>query len=480
MNRTLRELCKAYTDLPEEDIEVLERLASQLLFFTDMTGNDIFIDTVTNNGIDSVVLAWSGPVAESLYRTSVVGQLTYSSNEPAVFHTSISGEISRDVRGVNQEGVPISQTVVPIKNLKGKIIGVLIRERDISKELRQEEQVQLLSHTAERLSNTLIHLSMTEATSEDWLGNGIFILDKYGKITYANKSATKMYQGYCNSEALGRDFLQMFPNLKNQPISLNSLLAYLKDTELDLYQKSYHFRAHPLIARGDLNGCAISVQDVTDLREKEKELNAKSIIIREIHHRVKNNLQNIAALLGLQMRRSNDEYVKKEFAACINRIMAIALVHDVSACSQWESIDLTELSERILNSVMEHALMPDHNIEARVDGEKILLPGQQSVSLAIVINELLSNALKHGVGPQGKGKIVIKIEEQDNLISLSVIDNGPKSPDMFNQVSNRHLGLQIVDSLVREQLGGWFRLERIREMTQATVYLPKRDGEVGI
>ena len=130
------------------------------------------------------------------------------------------------LRGVSQEGVPIAQTVVPISNSQEKVIGVLIMERDISKELQQEERVEFLSHTAERLSSTLMFLSMTESTFEDWLGNGIFVLNRQGKITYANRTAAKLYKNHCKSEALGNDFCALISNCT----SLEDVLERLQNS----------------------------------------------------------------------------------------------------------------------------------------------------------------------------------------------------------------------------------------------------------
>lgn len=469
----IKQLCNEYTNLKYEDIKILEDLASHLQYISDLTENDIFIDALTKNGRDSIVLAWARPKSKSLYRKSVVGELAYSTNEPAVYHTSTTGEISRDIRGASQEGVPISQTVVPVTNSNGKVIGVLIREKDISKELEQEEQVEFLSHTAERLSSIFMYLSMTESTFEDWLGNGLFILNKQGKITYANKNALKIYKHHCGYNALGNDLSILIPDASSLP----KLLSKLKEPlELKFQNKCYCLQGFPLISQGELSGCAVTVQDVTDLRKKEQELNIKSIIIREIHHRVKNNLQNIAALLRLQMRRSQSDFVKAEFAASINRIMAIALVHEVFACQTWDSIDLIELSERILDCVIEHSVGPDCKINSRVEGQRVQLGSQQAIPLALVINELISNSIKHGVGPRGYGEIIITINECDGLIYLSVSDNGPNPPDdAFLKFPKNHLGLQIVDSLVRENLGGNFLLKREDEFTRAVVSFPKCD-----
>ena len=176
-----------------------------------MTGNDIFIDALTRNNNDAIVLAWAKPKEKSLYKCSVVGKLAYASSEPAVYQTFKTGEVTRDLRGLSQEGVPIAQTVAPILDGQ-KVIGVLIMERDISKELEQEGQVEFLSHTAEQLSTTLMHLSTAESSFEEWLGNGIFVLNKQGKIIYANRIATNILKTHCRQEALGNNFLNFSNN----------------------------------------------------------------------------------------------------------------------------------------------------------------------------------------------------------------------------------------------------------------------------
>lgn len=468
---TIKLLCKEHTTLTDSDIEILERVAMQIDGIAELTGNDIFIDALTKNETDAIVLAWARPKNKSLYLTSVVGELAYPTSEPAVYRTLKTGETTRDVRGVSQEGVPIAQTVVPILNASKRVIGVLIMERDISKELQQEERVEFLSHTAEQLSSMLMFLSMTESTFEEWLGNGIFVLNKQGKITYANKTAAEIYKSYCATEALGRDIFALITNCN----TLDDLLECFKNPlEVTLGPRCFRFQSYPLITRGELSGGAVSVHDVTDLRQKEQELNAKSMIIREIHHRVKNNLQNIAALLRLQMRRSASDVVKAEFVASINRIISIALVHDVFAHQTWDTIDLMELSQRILDCLIDSTAVSRDKIITRVEGHSVQLPSRQAVPLALVINELITNSLKHGIGPQGSGELVIHVKDNNGIINLTVSDNSSTGlNDKFRQPFKNGLGLQIVESLVKEQLEGFFRLERIAGVTRAMVCFPK-------
>ncbi|ATW25329.1 sensor histidine kinase [Candidatus Formimonas warabiya] len=473
---TIQQLCQEYTTLNDSDIEILEKLALQLPSITELTGNDIFIDALTRNWTDSIVLAWARPKEKSAYSASVVGELAYSTNEPAVYRTLKTGETTRDIRGVSQEGVPIAQTVVPITNTAQKVIGVLIMERDISKELQQEERVEFLSHTAEQLSSTLMYLSMTESTFEDWLGNGIFVLNRQGRITYANKTAATIYKTHCDSEALGNDFCALISDCS----SLEDVLERMKNTlELSIGDRCYHFQSYPLVTRGELSGCAISVHDYTDLRKKEQELNAKSLIIREIHHRVKNNLQNIASLLRLQMRRSTSDVVKAEFSASINRILSIAFVYEVFARQTWETIDLLELSHHILDCLIDSSGISRDHIETSVKGQSVQLPSRQAVPLALVINELATNSIKHGIASLGRGRIDINLKDSNGLITLTVSDSGNDLYETFPEAPKSGLGLQIVESLVREQLDGFFRLERKGGMTRAMVCFTRhsREGE---
>jgi two-component sensor histidine kinase len=466
----IKELCLKYTNLTDEDIGILEAMAIQIPYTAEMTGTDIFIDAPLKNGKDAVVLAWSCPENKSLYGHSVVGELAFACSEPAVYQTFITGKTSRSIRGVSQEGIPIAQTVVAVRNRKNVVIGTLIMEKDISEELRQEEQVEFLTQTAERLSSTLMYLSTTGSQFEDWVGNGLFILNKNSKITYVNKKAARIYLEYYGYEASGRDFEFAMFNCS----CLGGLLESLKEpVEFSILGKSYFFQAYPLVTYGELSGCVISFHDITDLRKKEQELNAQSTVIREIHHRVKNNLQNVAALLRLQMRRSESDVVKAEFAASVNRIISIAMVHEVFAYQNSDSVNLLVLCQRILRGLLETSASPDQIIETHVEGQSLFVSCSQAVPLALVINELLTNSFKHGVRFVEKGLIILTLTETNGLVQLSVRDNGPEPFEPFDLVKQRRLGLQIVDSLIGEQLGGKFKMERRKKMTCAVIDFPK-------
>ena len=150
------------------------------------------------------------------------------------------------------------------------------------------------------------------------------------------------------------------------------------------------------------------------------------------------------------------------------------MVHDVFACQNCDSVDLRELSQRILSSLLESSMSSEQSIETHVEGYTLHLPSIQAVPLALVINELLTNSFKHGVHCLEKGIINLSITEKKGTIYLKVSDNGPEPYRPFDPVKQRRLGLQIVDSLVRDQLGGEFRMERLEGMTIVMVSFPKQ------
>ncbi len=472
---SIMRLCLKYTDLTIADIGELESMAAKLPFIAELTGTDIFIDALSKNGVDAVVLAWAYSAGNrSLYRSSVVGEMAYATSEPAVYQAFSTGAIVRNIRGVSQEGAPIAQTVVPLRNTGGKTIGVLIMEKDISAEIHQEEQVEFLSRTAEYLSQTLMAFTMTGWGWEEWLGNGIFVLNHKGQITYANKHAARISGLIGGEDALGSNLITA---LSFQ--SLHDLVEGLKQPlNFEFGAACYVLQAHPLVTAGELSGCVISLQDVTELRQKERELDMQSAIIQEINHRVKNTLQNVVSLLRLQMHRSKYKPVQNEFTACINRILSIARVHEVFAYQPWDCINVQELAEYILSKVVESHSLPGQKIRTQVQGQPIIISAGQAVPVGLVLNELITNSLKHGIKGSIEGEIQLYAEELDQIVHISVLNDGCEPP-IHHTVKSNKLGLYIVRLLICEQLGGIFTLEREGEFTAAHVSFPVSNKEVG-
>lgn len=470
----IRSLCHEYTCLNEDDISVIESYNEKIETISALTGNDIFIDALTCNEEDSIVLAWARPKERSLYNKSVVGQLAYSRNEPGVYNTSKSGISSRNMRGVSQEGTPIAQTVEPIRN-GNKVIGVLIMEKDITEEVQKETEVGYLKETVIFLKKSLMELNLSESYFADWFNNGVFVLSKACKIIYSNKAATDLYLKDCHYDPIGKDlsrFIGAFDSVDDMLKSISN------PTEIAKGDDSYYFHIHPLGTEDDLEGAVIVVQDMTEIRIKEREIQGKDILIKEIHHRVKNNLQNIAAILQLQMRRTHSTEVKNALQISINRIISIATAHNVFSKQNIDQIDTKELISYILNNTIENYKLSDQQVTTIVEGHNVNITNEVAVPVALIANEIISNSLKHGL--QGSnGEIRVNINLVHELVVMSFYDSGQKSIDSNINDSER-LGLQIVKALAEQQLGGSFRIGKEDENTKAEVVFPLRAKEVGV
>jgi two-component sensor histidine kinase len=464
----ITELCKDYTDLTDEDVQILVEYDETIDSIALLTSNDIFIDALTSNQQDSVVLAWARPEKKSLYNKSVVGDLAYKENEPGVYKTIKTGKISRAIIGVSQEGIPIAQTVVPIRN-REKIIGVLIMERDITREIEQEQEVNVLKETVEFLKKSLMELNIAESYFADWFNNGIFVLNSECKIIYVNKAAHDMFVRVECKEPIGNDLSKLLGSF----MDLNDMLGkIISPTELALRDEIYSVHLHPIGLQDELEGAVIIMQDMTELRIKERELQGKDMLIREVHHRVKNNLQNIAAILQLQMRRTNSEEARNAFQASISRILSIAAAQNVFSRQNIDMIKLKELLSYVLNTTLDSYKFEYQNIIAAVEGRNLEISSSQAIPVALIANEVISNSMKHGIRGEESGEIRININESENMIRMEFYDSG-KNELVIDSNDESKLGLQIVKALTTEQLGGTFTVRRVNGETKAEVAFMK-------
>jgi two-component system, sensor histidine kinase PdtaS len=203
----------------------------------------------------------------------------------------------------------------------------------------------------------------------------------------------------------------------------------------------------------------VAIEDVTDELQKEQELKIKVAMIQEIHHRVKNNLQTIAALLRLQARRTSATEVADQLRESIGRILSIAVVHEFLSRDETSAINIHEVANRILaevrNGILDHARPISLGLEGT---RRFTLPAQQATSCALIINELVQNAVEHAFVGLPAGSIVVRLVEQGDSLYIEIQDDGRGLPHGFDPLSQGGLGLQIVRSLVREDLKGEFEL----------------------
>ena len=446
-------LCRGKSNLGENDILVLESLLANLQYFADLAGADIFIDVNSRDPEAAVVVAEAKPfTAPSLYHGSVVGEYAYRYNEPAVFQTFESGAPVQNVNGMSQEGVPICQTVTPIKNSRDEIIAVLIMERDNSFQVRQERTMEFLSQTTQKLADTLLNMASVGEVLPTLINDALFIVDAMGRFCYANRAAHDLLGGLTGG-------------IDPVDLTVEELIARVREVgpvfssdsdaeEVQLRGQTVLVRSLPVLDQTELRGTVYLLRDITELRKKERQLITKSAVIKEIHHRVKNNLQTIAGLMRLQMGWAKSRETVDAFQESINRIRCIALVHEILSRDTPEVLELRECIRRIVEILMDNMLPPEQKIVLKVTGDEVYIHSDQATPTAIVVNELVQNSLKYAFPGNPAGQMSVKVECRGDKVRIVLRDNGRGFPEGFSLESSANLGLEITQVLVTESLLG--------------------------
>jgi two-component sensor histidine kinase len=180
----------------------------------------------------------------------------------------------------------------------------------------------------------------------------------------------------------------------------------------------------------------------------------KSAMVREMHHRVKNNLQMIAMLLRLQMRDGREVSGREVLTETINRILSISAVHEILAAEGLHQVAVREMLERVAHTVTQTMAPPHLSLDVRIEGDDLRLPSQQATSLALVVNELLQNAMEHAFPSRSRGQVVIVLALGAEALRVEVRDDGVGLPEGFSPGRSADLGLQIVHTLVQDDLKG--------------------------
>ncbi len=211
-------------------------------------------------------------------------------------------------------------------------------------------------------------------------------------------------------------------------------------------------RALPLRPRGDAAGALVLVRDITDLRRRDMALLSKDATIREIHHRVKNNLQTVAALLRLQARRTAIPEASRALAESVRRVNSIALVHETLSASVDELADFDELADKVLPAIGDGATA-ESRAKVRRDGSFGTLPAALATPLVLVLTELVHNALAHAFDDPGQvGEVTVIAERAAETLRVVVADDGRGLPPGFDLDRSDGLGLQIVRTLLESEL----------------------------
>jgi two-component sensor histidine kinase len=222
-------------------------------------------------------------------------------------------------------------------------------------------------------------------------------------------------------------------------------------------------RCIPLLEHGTVTGAVVLVRDISELRRRDRLLLSKDATIREIHHRVKNNLQTVSALLRLQARRLESREAKAAVEESVRRIRSIALVHDILSREPGQDVPFVDVVRPLVRMVEEGLLSPERPVLIAVEGDAGHLPPAVATPLAVVLTELLQNAVEHGFpedgGPPLAGHVTVELRDDGAGVTVRVVDDGAGLPPGFSLEASTGLGLSIVRTLVTTELGGTITME---------------------
>ena len=308
----------------------------------------------------------------------------------------------------------------------------------------------------------------------------MIVLDVNGVVEYASPNAHSAFRRLGSAVDIeGQVLADLTSRMNKKGVPINDTLSLVArgriqgTAEVESTKSAATLRSIPLTSNGQSVGTLVLMRDVTDLRRREQALLGKDAAIREIHHRVKNNLQTVASLLRLQGRRLTDPAAQTAIAEAGRRVATIAVVHDLLAHNPGVEVDFDEVAHRVIPLSAESSATV--SVSTNITGEFGVLPSDMATSLALVLAELIANAVEHATAGRTQVHIDISAQRTDSEISVRVIDDGPGIALPFEPSGG--LGLAIVSTLVAEELSGSINFAHVHteqtfKGTEVTVTLP--------
>jgi two-component system, sensor histidine kinase PdtaS len=465
---TVLELARSRTALGGDDLGHVERLVATWRPLADLSFSDLLllVPLAGEEGHRFVVLAQVRPVTgQTNYPQDLVGSVVDEVERPLLTRCWRTGEmVEGDTTALGAKDRVRVQCIPMRRN--GRLVAVVTRESAISFTRRLGELERAYLEAFERFARMLTEGSFPyevdemEVESAPRVGDGVIVIERDTRVRFASPNAvSSLHRMGIHAYAQGQLLAAVGFDDTAARTAMITLLPVAEEVEWG--DMSVLTQVLPLCEGGVALGAIILLRDVTDLRRRDRMLMSKDATIREIHHRVKNNLQTIASLLRLQTRRLRSPEAKAALAESERRIRSIAIVHETLSREPGDFVLFSEIVRPLARLVEETVSSDDMRIRFTVDGDAGELPGEVATPLAVVLNELMQNAVDHAF-PEGvdDGQIAVRLAREDGHVLVDVVDNGVGLPEDFSLTtgpqagSSRGLGLSIVHALVTSELAG--------------------------
>ncbi|MQY13621.1 putative sensor histidine kinase pdtaS [Streptomyces sp. RB5] len=473
----MNDLVRQHTALTETDLEWLHLLVSEWQLLADLSFADLVLWIPTLEGSRYVSVAQMRPnTGPTSYQDDMVGHLVPRGRRPMLDVAYDEGRIVREGDPEWREEVPVRVESIPVRR-EGRVLGVIARNTNLLT-VRTPSRLELTYlQSASDLAQMIAAGAFPypgqsmESEASPRVGDGLLRLDADGVVQYASPNALSAFHRLGHAaDLVGLHLGKATAELALHQGPVDEALVKLasgwapRETEVEGSGGVIQLRAIPLKPKGARIGSLVLLRDVTELRRRERELITKDATIREIHHRVKNNLQTVAALLRLQSRRlaahDPDGRAREALDEAVRRVGSIAIVHETLSQTLDERVEFDEIADRVLAMVAE---ISPGRVTGRRTGRFGVLDAEVATPLAMVLTELLQNALEHGFGPGDTGTVEVGALRSGNRdkarLLVTVQDDGRGLPPGFDAATAGNLGLQIVRTLVEGELGGTFTME---------------------
>jgi two-component sensor histidine kinase len=462
---SLSELARAHTDLGPEDVAWLSRLLADWQIVADLSFADLVLWLPDRQGrgfwAGAQMRPTTGPTA---YVDDVVGTFVPAGKRALLDAAWREGRIARDGDPEWRDDVPVRVEAIPARR-DGEVIAVVARNTNLHG-VRTPSRLELsYLQAASELTRMIAAGAFpfpgdrSDHADSPRVGDGFIRVNAEGRVEYASPNALSVFRKLglagdldgLDLAEVGRRLVPARHRPDEETVSAVLGARAPRDTELGNDATTLILRAIPLRPAGERTGGLVLLRDVTDLRRRDRELVTKEATIREIHHRVKNNLQTVAALLRLQSRRLDRPEARSALDEAVRRVGSIAVVHETLSQSFDEAVPFDEVADRLTVLVRDVGSTVEQIAVRRV-GSFGLVGSEMATPLAMVLTELLQNAVEHGF-PSGGGSIELSCRRTTDRLVVAVTDDGAGLPPGFDLSSSASLGLSIVRTLVAE-LGG--------------------------
>lgn len=467
------------SSLDQKDLDWLHLVVADWQVVSDLAAADLVLWVRTKEGRFLSVAHARPATASTVHLDDVVDMYIQPSRQALLQQAMDSGEVIRHCAGRWVGTYSISEIIIPVV-YEGRAIAVITRESNMSSPLFVSGAENWMLHAADILADMIARgeypydaTPVSVQHGQPRVMDGALLIDRDGVVREATPNAVSCLRRLgIREHPVGRLLVEDVTAVLKKDQSVDETLAVVVTgkaswrVELESERATVTMRALPIYEEGERTGAVLLARDVSEMRRRELELMTKDATIREIHHRVKNNLQTVSALIRLQARRSDSEEVRAALSEAERRVTTIATVHAALSQNADEMVDFDEVAKKVLH----HAVVlakTKHEVSIDVRGHFGHMNADAAQALATVLTELVTNSVEHGYRDYG-GLVIIEAKRTDSGLDVMVSDDGLGIND---ERAKTGLGTQIVSTVVAGELAGTITWERRKDSPGTIVRL---------